>query len=55
VGKDDYCDILGFAVAGGSENYGPEQEHLNNVFGAWLRITGPPPDRASSCWSTSPP
>ena len=23
----------------GSENYGTEQEHLNNVFGARLRIT----------------
>ncbi len=30
---------LGFQVAGGSENYGDEQEHLNNVFGAHLRIT----------------
>ena len=27
-------------VAGESENYGPEQERLNNVFGARLRITG---------------
>jgi hypothetical protein len=27
-------------VAGESENWGPEQEHLNNVFGARLRITG---------------
>jgi hypothetical protein len=26
-------------VAGGAENYGTEQEHLNNVFGARLRIT----------------
>jgi hypothetical protein len=26
-------------VAGESENYGSEQEHLNNVFGARLRIT----------------
>ena len=26
-------------VAGESENYGTEQEHLNNVFGARLRIT----------------
>jgi len=25
-------------VAGGSDNYGTEQEHLNNVFGAHLRI-----------------
>ena len=34
-----YRDALGPAVAGESENYGPEQEHLNNVFGARLRIT----------------
>jgi catechol 2,3-dioxygenase-like lactoylglutathione lyase family enzyme len=34
-----YRDVLGLAVAGGSENYGPEQEQLNNVFGARLRIT----------------
>jgi len=34
-----YRDILGLKVAGGSENYGPEQERLNNVFGARLRIT----------------
>jgi hypothetical protein len=34
-----YQDVLGFQVAGKSENYGPEQEHLNNVFGARLRIT----------------
>lgn len=33
-------DALGFTVAGASENYGPEQERLNNVFGARLRITG---------------
>jgi hypothetical protein len=26
-------------VAGETENYGTEQEHLNNVFGARLRIT----------------
>jgi catechol 2,3-dioxygenase-like lactoylglutathione lyase family enzyme len=30
---------LGFRVAGTSENWGTEQEHLNNVFGARLRIT----------------
>lgn len=35
-----YRDTLGFRVAGESENYGTEQEHLNNVFGARLRITG---------------
>ena len=35
-----YRDALGLTVAGESENYGAEQEHLNNVFGARLRITG---------------
>ena len=34
-----YRDALGLEVAGASENYGPEQERLNNVFGARLRIT----------------
>ena len=34
-----YRDLLGMRVAGKSENYGTEQEHLNNVFGARLRIT----------------
>ncbi len=34
-----YRDLLGLRVAGESENYGSEQEHLNNVFGARLRIT----------------
>ena len=34
-----YRDLLGMHVAGESENYGTEQEHLNNVFGARLRIT----------------
>jgi len=34
-----YRDLLGLKVVGTSENYGPEQEHLNNVFGAHLRIT----------------
>jgi len=34
-----YRDRLGMQVAGESENYGPEQERLNNVFGARLRIT----------------
>jgi catechol 2,3-dioxygenase-like lactoylglutathione lyase family enzyme len=32
-------DILGLVVAGESENWGTEQEHLNNVLGAHLRIT----------------
>ena len=35
-----YRDTLGMKVAGESENYGIEQERLNNVFGARLRITG---------------
>jgi catechol 2,3-dioxygenase-like lactoylglutathione lyase family enzyme len=34
-----YRDTLGMKVAGSSENYGPEQERLNNVFAARLRIT----------------
>jgi catechol 2,3-dioxygenase-like lactoylglutathione lyase family enzyme len=34
-----YRDVLGMRIAGHSENYGTEQEHLNNVFGARLRIT----------------
>ena len=35
-----YRDILGMRLAGESENYGTEQEHLNNIFGARLRISG---------------
>lgn len=34
-----YRDLLGFKVAGGSENFGMEQADLNNVPGAHLRIT----------------
>ena len=34
-----YRDALGLKVAGGAENFGTEQEHLNQVFGARLRIT----------------
>jgi MIP family channel proteins len=34
-----YRDILGMRVAGNSDNYGVEQEHLNNVFAARLLIT----------------
>ena len=37
--KRFYRDILGMRVVGESENYGSEQERLNNVFGARLRIT----------------
>lgn len=35
-----YSAVLGLRVAGASENWGDEQEHLNAVFGARLRITG---------------
>jgi catechol 2,3-dioxygenase-like lactoylglutathione lyase family enzyme len=35
-----YRDALGLSVAGESTNYGPEQERLNNVFGAELHISG---------------
>lgn len=35
-----YRDVLGFRVAGESVNFGIEQERLNNVQGARLRITG---------------
>jgi catechol 2,3-dioxygenase-like lactoylglutathione lyase family enzyme len=34
-----YRDRLGMKVVGGNENSGPEQERLNAVFGARLRIT----------------
>jgi len=34
-----YRGLLGLEVAGESENWGPEQERLNNVSGARLRIT----------------
>lgn len=35
-----YRDELGLRVAGESMNYGPEQEHLNNVRAAKLHISG---------------
>jgi catechol 2,3-dioxygenase-like lactoylglutathione lyase family enzyme len=35
-----YRDLLGMHKAGESENFGTEQEHLNQVFGAHLQITG---------------
>ena len=34
-----YRGVLGLRVAGESENWGTEQEHLSGVFGARLRIT----------------
>lgn len=40
-----YRDLLGMTVQGESENYGIEQERLNNVFGARLRITSLKPAR----------
>ncbi|MFN0215250.1 MAG: VOC family protein [Saprospiraceae bacterium] len=35
-----YRDALGLVWGGHSENFGPEQEHLNQVFGARLDING---------------
>jgi len=35
-----YLDLIGLRKVGESENFGTEQEHLNQVFGAHLRITG---------------
>ncbi|MEO1655326.1 MAG: VOC family protein [Bacteroidota bacterium] len=35
-----YQDLLGMKLAGQSENYGSEQEHLNQVFGTRLQISG---------------
>jgi len=35
-----YRDLLGLRKAGESENFGTAQEHLNQVFGAHLLITG---------------
>src|SRR6266436_6566952 len=35
-----YHDLLGLRKVGESENFGTEQEHLNQVFGARLHITG---------------
>jgi len=35
-----FYEMLGLKLAGKSENYGSEQEHLNQVFGARLEISG---------------
>lgn len=35
-----FYEMLGLKIAGKSDNYGPEQEHLNQVFGARLEISG---------------
>jgi catechol 2,3-dioxygenase-like lactoylglutathione lyase family enzyme len=40
-----YRDTLGLRVAGGSVNFGTEQEHLNGVFGCVVRITTLKPER----------
>ena len=37
---DFYQDLLGLEKKGESENFGTEQEHLNQVFGAHLLISG---------------
>ena len=39
ISLDFYRDTLQMKISGESENYGTEQEHLNNVRGARLRIT----------------
>jgi catechol 2,3-dioxygenase-like lactoylglutathione lyase family enzyme len=39
-GLNFYRDLLGLKFSGESMNHGTEQEHLNNVAGARLRITG---------------
>ncbi|BDM83296.1 VOC family protein [Acaryochloris marina] len=38
--RNFYENLLGLKLVGQSENYGTEQEHLNNVFGARLLISG---------------
>jgi len=53
-----YRDALGMNVTGESENYGVEQEHLNQVFGARLRITalrGPKGPRVELLEYITPP
>lgn len=39
-GLPTYQGHLGFMITGMSENYGTKRAHLNNVFGARLRIAG---------------
>ncbi|MDT8413927.1 MAG: VOC family protein [Flavobacteriaceae bacterium] len=38
--QQKFYESIGLKLAGTSENYGPEQEHLNQVFGARLDISG---------------
>lgn len=40
VSKPFYEDLVGLKIMGHSENYGTEQEHLNQMFGARLWISG---------------
>ncbi|WP_010471523.1 VOC family protein [Acaryochloris sp. CCMEE 5410] len=40
VNRKFYENLLGLELLGHSENFGTEQEHLNNVFGARLLISG---------------
>lgn len=40
LSRNFYMALLGLDLAGQSENYGSEQEHLNQVFGARLLISG---------------
>ncbi|MGZ0015596.1 VOC family protein [Yeosuana sp. AK3] len=38
--QQEFYELLGLKLVGKSENYGSEQEHLNQVFGARLEISG---------------
>ena len=42
-----YHDLLGMTVAGGSVNVGTEQEHLDGLRGARVRVTGLKPDEGT--------
>jgi catechol 2,3-dioxygenase-like lactoylglutathione lyase family enzyme len=42
-----WADVIGLAVAGGSLNSGPTQEHLDGALGAVVRVTGLRPQHAS--------
>ena len=42
-----WADVIGLAVAGGSLNSGPTQEHLDGAFGAVVRVTGLRPEHAN--------
>jgi catechol 2,3-dioxygenase-like lactoylglutathione lyase family enzyme len=40
ISANFYENLLGLKTVGHSENYGSEQEHLNQIFGAHLLISG---------------